>query len=244
MIDKIRLNFNKYIYYYFFLSTTFNNISFLFGQSNSITVKDIDGNIYKTVQIGNMIWTTENLKVTHYTNGDAIPNIIQSYEWPSLTIGAYCKYENNDSLVNIYGYLYNFHAIKDKRKISPPGWHVPTDDEFKDLMIFLGMSKIDADSIGMHGNNFGGKLKTSGTLNWEDPNIGATNESGFSALPSGYRLYDSNFEGIGSSCSFWTSSQYDSSTAWLRILLNIDSGIVRGHGPLENGASVRLIKNK
>jgi len=219
------------------------NISYLHSQDTTLTLKDIDGNIYKTIKIGDMLWSTENLRVTHYQNGDSIPNVIEKYDWSELVTGAYCKYDNNDYDARKYGYLYNWYAINDIRNIAPVGWHVPTDEEFTRLYIILGISKIEADSINLYGEKIGGKLKESGTSHWESPNTGSTNESGFSALPGGFRLYDGNFDGIECSSLFWTSSNYDTLTAWVIILVNINSSIHRGHGPMQNGLSIRLVRN-
>jgi uncharacterized protein (TIGR02145 family) len=221
----------------------YTNISFLHSQDTTSTFKDIDGNIYKTIKIGDMLWSAENLKVTHYQNGDSIRNVTDKYEWSELVTGAYCKYDNNDYDATKYGYLYNWYAVNDMRNISPKGWHVPTDDEFTNLYIYLGISKIEADSINLYGVKIGGKLKESGTSHWESPNTGATNESGFSALPGGYRLYDGSFDDIECASTFWTSSNYDTLTAWEIILLNNYSLIHRGHGPMQNGSSIRLVRD-
>ena len=160
--------------------------------SNSETVTDIDGNTYKTVKIGNQIWMAENLKVTHYRNGDIIPNVTNNFEWAYLSTGAWCVHDNDGSYANTYGYLYNWYAVNDIRNIAPEGWHVPTDEEWKELEMYLGMSQTEADDTGYRGTNEGGKLKEAGTTHWETPNTGATNETGFSALPGGCRSNQHN----------------------------------------------------
>jgi len=142
----------------------------------SCTVTDIDGNCYRTVTIGTQVWMAENLKVTHDCNGEAIPNVTDGATWAGLTAGAYCEYNNDVNNVATYGRLNNWYAVADSRNISPAGWHVASDAEWQTLSIFLG-----GDAIA------GGKMKETGTTHWYSPNTGATNESGFSALPGGYR---------------------------------------------------------
>jgi len=118
----------------------------------------------------------ENLKTTRYCNGDLIQCITDSTQWNQyLTTGAYCIYRNNASNANTYGNLYNWYAVNDNRYIAPSGWHVPTDAEWTTLTIFLG------------GDMVSGKLKEAGTTHWASPNTAATNETGFTALPGGYR---------------------------------------------------------
>ncbi|MBN2480603.1 MAG: fibrobacter succinogenes major paralogous domain-containing protein [Bacteroidales bacterium] len=141
------------------------------------TVKDGVGNVYHIVAVGTQEWMTENLKVTHYRNGDPIPNEIDFTEWKNLTKGAYCWYDNDEAAnKDTYGALYNSFLFTDSRNICPAGWHVPTDEECTTLTEYLG--GVDA---------AGGKLKESGTEHWDLPNAGDTNETNFAALPGGYR---------------------------------------------------------
>ncbi|MCK4640962.1 MAG: fibronectin type III domain-containing protein [Candidatus Marinimicrobia bacterium] len=214
-----------------------------YASLNSAIVMDIDGNIYQTVKIGDQWWTAENLKVTHYRNGDAIPNITGDTEWNNLTSGAYCNYDNNDNNAGTYGSLYNWFAVDDSRHIAPEGWHVPTDEEWKELEIYLGMSQSDADSIGCRGTNEGGKLKETGTTHWNSPNTGATNESGFSALPSGYRYYKGTYYHMGQYDIFWSSTEDSSNNAWVRELRYDNSGVDRGNCDKCCGFSVRCVKD-
>ena len=102
------------------------------------TVTDIDGNTYVTVKIGEQWWMAENLKVTHYRNGDSIPNITADIQWAALDTGAWCSYDNNPDNVNHYGRLYNWYAVTDSRNIAPAGWHVATNDEWIALITILG----------------------------------------------------------------------------------------------------------
>ena len=110
------------------------------------TVTDTDGNVYKTVKIGNQLWMAESLKVSHYRNGDTIPHVTDGSTWVTLTTDGYCDYDNNETLVATYGRLYNWYAVIDPRGLAPSGWHVPTDAEWKELEMYLGMSQSDADA--------------------------------------------------------------------------------------------------
>lgn len=187
----------------------------------------------------------ENLKVTHYRNGDAIPNVIEDADWSSLSTGAYCLPYNNEELAETYGYLYNWFAVDDNRDIAPEGWHVPTDDEWKELEISLGMSESEVDSSLFRGTDEGGKLKESGTEHWASPNTGATNESGFTALPTGGRYAWGPFLGLGEIAGFWcarmSSENYDSRL--IRTLYYDHSDIDRATSPIGTGLSVRLVRD-
>ncbi len=200
-------------------------------------VKDIDGNVYKTVKIGNQWWMAENLKVTHYRNGDEIPNIIDDEEWDSET-GACCNYNNDTTNVEVYGRLYNWFAQNDSRKISPEGWHIPTDKEWQELVDYLG-----GDTLA------GGKMKSTGTIEsgdgqWREPNEGATNESGFSALPGGYRYSHGVFDSEGITPYFWSATQNSGGTAWYRYLYHGNTIVYRhDSGWKQAGYSIRCIKD-
>jgi uncharacterized protein (TIGR02145 family) len=202
------------------------------NNNNPGTVTDIDGNVYHTVTIGSQVWMVENLKVTRYRNGDPIPNVTSRVQWSTEKNGAYCNYNNNDTNASIYGRLYNWYAVNDNRNIAPQGWHVPSDQEFKTLIHYLG-----GDSVA------GGKVKESGILHWLNPNTGATNKYGISALPAGYRnSYDGTFRLIGHS-SFWWSSTENDTTVWIRIMSFSDAGAFRNYVDKLNGASIRCIKD-
>jgi uncharacterized protein (TIGR02145 family) len=201
------------------------------------SLKDIDGNSYKIVKIGEQIWMQENLRVTHYNNGDSIPNIKDSALWVNYSSGAYCDYDNDTSNVKTYGRLYNWYAASDQRNVCPAGWHVPSDTEFAVLINILGGP-----------NNAGGRLKERGFLHWEKPNAGATNESKFTALPAGQR-YDS-FLRLGSYTVFWNKNEYfgDSSiekTHAYECYTNYDASyFIQAWALKYRGMSVRCIKNK
>ena len=160
------------------------------------TVTDIDGNIYHTVEIGTQVWMVENLKVTHYRNGDAIPNIIDNNQWNNSMTGAYRDYDDTASNSIAYGRLYNFYTIVDSRNLCPSGWHVPTDIEWRTLREYLG------------GISAGGMLKDTSTNYWQSPNTGATNYSGFTALPGGqFDAFRGEFSFINSAGFWWSSTE-------------------------------------
>jgi uncharacterized protein (TIGR02145 family) len=206
------------------------------------TVTDIDGNVYKTVTIGTQVWMAGNLKVTRYRNGDTIPNITGNTQWSNLTTGARCSYGNNDANIETYGLLYNWYAVDDSRGLAPAGWHVPSDDEWKELEMYLGMSQSQADSIGNRGTNKGGKLKETGTTHWISPNEGATDSSGFTALPGGCRFIGT-FDYVGYFGYWWSSSESGSYSAWGRHLSYVYSDVLRYDFGKQGGFSVRCVRD-
>ena len=208
------------------------------------SVTDIDGNVYQTVTIGCQVWMAENLKVTHYRNGDPIPNVTDGATWATLTTGANCEYNNDVSNIGTYGRLYNWFAAVDSRNIAPAGWHVASDYEWKQLEMTLGMSQAQADATDLRSTTEGGKLKDVGTTHWLSPNTGATNESGFTVLPGGYRNYnDGVYYNMHNSATFWSSTDANSYSAWARYLFNSSSGIYRGTNYKEHGFSVRCVRD-
>jgi uncharacterized protein (TIGR02145 family) len=196
------------------------------------TVTDIDGNIYHTIKIGEQWWMVENLKVTHYRNGDPIPNVTNGVTWAGLTTGAYCEYNNDINNVATYGRLYNWYAVNDGRNIAPSGWHVPSDAEYQALVDYLGGNEVA-----------GGKMKETGTTHWQSPNTGATNESGFTGLPGGYRSYNGSYHNIVIHGYFWSSTELSFSAAWYRNLGYDMSGISRYDGNKPYGFSVRCVRD-
>jgi uncharacterized protein (TIGR02145 family) len=207
------------------------------------TVTDIDGNVYQTVTIGTQVWMAENLKVTHYRNGDPIPNVTDGGTWAGLTAGAYCNYNNDAGYDGTYGHLYNWYSINDSRNMAPAGWHMPSDAEWKQLEIYLGLSQAEADAEDWRGNDEGGKLKEVGTTHWWSPNTGATNESGFSALPGGVRHNLPVYDYMGIGAYFWSSTESGGSYVWYRHLGYNNSGVFRYYGHKVEGFSVRCVKD-
>lgn len=218
------------------------------GRDTRIVV-DIDGNVYKTVPIGNNLWMAENLRTTRYQNGDVLPNITEDTKWQSLNTGAWAYYENDSSNGDTYGKLYNWYAVADQREICPQGWHVPSDDEWKQLERYLGMSKQGADAEGSRGTIEGGKIKSTRTVpdlhpRWNSPNTGATNESGLSALPGGYRSLNGYFSSKGSNAYFWPSLPgFSKLFSWNRELSFNESGIARNRFDKRSGFSVRCVRD-
>jgi uncharacterized protein (TIGR02145 family) len=206
------------------------------------TLKDIDGNIYKTITIGTQTWMAENLKVTHYRNGEPIPNVTDATAWSNLTTGAYCDYNDTPASSATYGRLYNWYAVNDNRNIAPMGWHVPTDAECNVLEKYLD-NTVDTTVIGWVGPDIGGKLKETGYTHWLSPNTGATNSSGFSALPGGIRDLDGTFFDITSYGNWWSSTEYSTTYAWYRFMLYGNSGVYRNLSSKHYGFSVRCLRD-
>jgi len=196
------------------------------------SIVNIDGIVYHTIKIGNQYWMIENLKVTRYRNGDAIQNEKDDDAWANLSTGAYCDYENNTSNSKTYGRLYNWYAVNDSRNICPAGWHVPTNDEWFTLTNLLGGDEVAA-----------GKLKEAGIEHWLSPNEGATNETGFTALPGGYRDTDGSFSDIGFSGDWWSSTLFIQGVAWERLLYYRSPGVYTHGNAIRSGFSVRCIWN-
>jgi uncharacterized protein (TIGR02145 family) len=209
------------------------------------TVTDIDGNEYQTVKIGDQWWMAENLRVTHYQNGSAIPHVPDGKEWGDLTTGGYAAYENDTENLIPYGLLYNWFAAVDSQGICPEGWHVPTDEEWMALEIYLGMPKSEVDTIGWRGTDEGGKLKEAGTDHWLGPNSGATNETGFTALPGGGRASEPIYKGgyfyFGEHTAIWSSSEHSTKEGLFRVLEYDESRIKRNKYLKTNGFSIRCI---
>ncbi|MEI6089552.1 MAG: FISUMP domain-containing protein [bacterium] len=190
------------------------------------------------VLICNQFWMGCNLNVAHYRNGDPIPQVSDPLEWRALTTGAWCYYNNDPKNGEIYGKLYNWYAVNDPRGLAPAGWYVPSDEEWTELENCIGGKDIA-----------GGKLKSMGTIEtgdglWFSPNNGATNETGFAAVPGGYRYHVSDFLNIGVDAYFWTSTDFGSKTAYYRRIGTDASIIGRSTHYYENGFSVRCIRMK
>ena len=219
---------------------------FSFGVNTSVSqVTDIDGNTYKTVTIDSQVWTSENLNVSRYRNGDTIPQVQDSIEWANLKTGAWCYYNNDSANGKIYGKLYNWYAVNDSRGLAPEGWHIPTDAEWTTLTDFLGgitkEHKLGDGTKYWYIENVGGKLKA--TTLWESPNYGASNSSGFTAFPGGYRSINGSYGNISEYSSFWSASEYDSLNAWNRNLDCIHSDVLRLNYYKKYGISVRCVRD-
>jgi uncharacterized protein (TIGR02145 family) len=214
-------------------------------------VTDIDGNSYKAVKIGSQVWMKENLKATKYNDGSTIPNVTDDITWNGLTTAAYSWYKNDAATYKpAYGALYNWFAVN-TGKLCPADWRVPTDGDWHILALAIDPNA----QLSATETTLGGKLKESGTLHWASPNGGATNESGFTALPGGTREdnipggYDpsSNFEGITIGGCWWTSTEYNTNVAWYRNIGNVNGTLARLAGTNQSkrfGYSVRCLKGE
>jgi uncharacterized protein (TIGR02145 family) len=196
-------------------------------------VQDIDGNQYRSVRIGAQVWMAENLRVTHYRNGDALAKLTDSTRWASSGEGAYCAMLNNENWVRDYGRLYNLYAAVDSRGLAPEGWHIPSDAEWQYLIDYLG-----GDAMA------GAVMMEAGYRHWAYPNTVATNTSGFTALPGGYRNGNlGSFHGAYMSAYFWSSTKAATGGYWYRNLAIERESVIRDTAVQRNGFSLRCVKN-
>jgi uncharacterized protein (TIGR02145 family) len=203
-------------------------------------VKDIDDNVYHTVTIGTQVWLVENLKTTKYNNGSSLSYVTDNTIWNNMNSAAYCWYNNDPTTYKSdYGALYNWYAAYSD-KLCPTGWHVPSLEEWNTLINFLGGT-----------GEAGVKLKEYGMEHWLTPNAGATNESGFTALPGGTRYTWSDgtsFRGITTEGNWANSTQPSgqySTYNWVHLQYNFSSVSNYGgsNGPGQEGMSIRCVKN-
>jgi uncharacterized protein (TIGR02145 family) len=195
------------------------------------TVTDINGNSYKTVTIGTQVWMAENLKVSKYNDGSAIPNVTDNSQWSALTTGAWSNYNNNSQNDNTYGKLYNWHTVN-TGKLCPTGWHVPTDAEWTVLTDYLAANG--------HSGTEGKALKS--TTGWNS-NGNGTDNYGWNGLPGGYRYGNGSFDYIGYSGNWWSSSQLSTGSAWARGLYYSFDYVGRYYGSKKYGFSVRCLRD-
>jgi len=218
-----------------------NEAGTAYGNEVSFTTEpliDADGNVYKTVIIGDQLWMAENLKTTKYNDGTDIPLVTDGRKWASLTSPGFCWYDNDrESYGDIYGGLYNWFAVNTV-KLCPDGWHVPDIEELNIIAGYLGGEAIA-----------GGKLKETGTTHWKSPNTDATNESGFTGRPGGFRsrIWDTKCYGkfghLGMFGYWWSYSAYDANTAWIGELGYNTGSVVGNHVDKGKGLSVRCLKD-
>lgn len=214
-----------------------NDVSFTTKKEiTGSTVTDVDGNVYPTVTIGTQEWMAENLRTTSYKDGTPIPYVTDSAAWVNDSGGAYTWYNNDaPTYKSVYGALYNWYAVN-TAKVCPAGWHMPTDAEWTVLSVYLG-----GDAAA------GGELKETGLQHWEDPNEGATNSSGFTALPGGSRYYkNASFNRIRIDGYWWSATEYASNTdnAWSRKISNFSTYLYQNFDYDKNwGLSIRCVKD-
>lgn len=184
-----------------------------------------------TIVIGTQQWMNKNLDVAFYKNGDPIPQVTDGTAWATLTTGAWCYYNNDSTMGNTYGKLYNWYAVNDIRGFAPQGWHIPSDAEWTALSTSLGGESVA-----------GGKMKEAGTLNWTSPNTGGNNNSGFTALPGGFRQ-NASFGLQGLWASWWSATPGDNNMIWGRFIFYTDASLGRGLTEKAYGYYVRCIKD-
>ncbi len=233
IVDVSILNLTPATEYHYRIKTsnseeTFYGQDLTFRTLNAVTVSDIDGNEYTTITNGSKVWMAENLEVTKFNDGEPIPLITDGTAWGESDTPAYCWYDNDEAKYkDKYGALYNWFAVSNG-KLCPAGWHVPNIQEWNDLLNSLGQ-------------NAGGKLKEAGTDHWVFFDKSATNESGFSILPGGWRTDYDTFSGSGDIAYLWSSSEDNSLCAWY---INMFPAFLSTSIMVkEYGCSVRCIKN-
>jgi uncharacterized protein (TIGR02145 family) len=217
------------------------------GDQNDGTLKDADGNVYKTVIIGTQTWIVENLRTTKYNDGTEIPNVSSDSQWENLSTGAYCNYDNLESYADIYGRLYNWFAVN-SGKLAPTGWHIATDEDWTILINYLIDNGYNQD--GSTDENKYAKSIASNTL-WSfsdkpgspGANLEENNCTGFSALPGGFRFYNGEFESIGEGGNWWSSTEINTDFAFFRFLYSNSRWLEWGGSPKRYGFSVRLVKD-
>lgn len=195
-----------------------------------------------SVTIGNNVWTSQNLSVSCYRNGDIIPQITDPLVWTSLTTGAWCWYNNDSANYWQYGKLYNWYAVNDSRSLAPLNWHIPSDAEWNQLVKFIDPN-ADIYGPNLQSNIAGGVLKEIGTSHWASPNTDASNSSGFTALPGGCRGYNGGFFGAFVSGYWWTSTSSSTTTSYVHGLFANAAGEISSEDRKFSGYSVRLVRN-
>ena len=216
-----------------------SEVTFKTAATVSSTVTDIDGNVYSEVTIGTQVWMVGNLKTTKYRNGDPIPNVTNGTSWAALNTGAYCWYNNDLANKADYGALYNAYSVADTRNIAPIGWHVSTFAEWTTMIKYLGDEDVA-----------GNKLAEKGTLHWVSPNNGATNESGFTALPGGACNFEGQHGSVTAIGYWWTSTESDLLLTMAKRIYNSPTNVgmtrnteINAGAPKKNGFSVRCVKD-
>lgn len=170
-----------------------------------------------------------------FRNGDPIPHAQTEEEWRQAGENgqpAWCYYDNDPANGKIYGKLYNWYAVSDWRGLAPEGWRVPSDEDWEKLIKLIGGQEVA-----------GGKLKATGTTYWKRPNTGATNETGFTALPGGSRNLDGSFSFVGYYGYWWSATEYSPNVAWYRFMGYYDGNVYRYYYFKGLGFSVRCLRD-
>jgi uncharacterized protein (TIGR02145 family) len=197
------------------------------------------------VTIGSQIWSAKNLDVTQYLNGDPIPQVSNPLEWETLTTGAWCWYDNDSvTYASVYGKLYNWYAVMDSRGLAPDGWRVPLESDWNKLIISIDPNADTSCPASCTQSIFaGGELKETGLSHWFNPNNGANNSTGFTALPGGGRDVDGSYFYLGNYGHWWSAGSYNESDAFIRTISYSGSSIKKGVSYKKLGYSVRVVKN-
>jgi uncharacterized protein (TIGR02145 family) len=219
------------------------------------TVTDVDGNIYEIVRAGDQLWLAENLRTTRYRDGTSIATGLDATDWGNATSGAYAIYSHDlidglgsdDEVLTAYGALYNWYAVLDPRGLCPEGWHVPSDQDWKQLELRLGMSPAAADATGLRGPGIGGMLKAARTEpdphpRWDTPNPGATDQTGWSGLPSGIRTFHGSFDFVGRAAYWWSSTAAAAVGSTSRAVFSSNDLVQREASDRSTGSSVRCLR--
>lgn len=227
---------------------------------DDLTVTDIDGNVYTTIEIGDQLWLAENLRTTRYQNGDQLQTGLNDSQWNNTTHGAYSLYPHSqvdgiasdEAMMQAYGLLYNWYATVDPRELCPEGWHVPTDEEWIALISYMtdNYAHINPTNVGNSVKScrqidspLGGECATDVHPRWNSHATQyGTDEFGMAALPAGYRNPTGSFAGISNHGGFWTSTEYSAAAAWRRYTGFGHAFVYRDSQLKRLGTSVRCIK--
>lgn len=214
------------------------------------SVRDIGGNKYKTKVIGEQKWMAENLATTRFRDGSSIEYVgEEDDQWRTTSQPYYGVYEDEGDNQSTYGFLYNWYVIEDERCVCPEGWKVPSEEDWQELERYLGMDDYEIERTELRGSDHGGKLKATGTVRdqtgfWRSPNTLATNETGFTALPGGFRDQRGYSEQLHYIGNWWSSTTAEADSAWIRYLFHDSGQIGRFYFPKNMGLSIRCIKKK
>lgn len=231
-------------------SVVIGDIEVLFKEAQ--TINDVDGNVYRVDSLGDQVWMLENLKTTRYTNGDLIGTTtpstlaIPEVDWGISELPKYqWAYNGDESNVNIYGRLYTGYAATDSRGVCPTGWHVPSLNEWAELFVFLGADLGGSDlTDGYRGDPIAsGKLKETGTAHWLSSTSGATNETGFTGLPGGYRDMNGTFNSLRSQGYWWSTTVNSTPKDSYLLIMDLSEYMSRAVYEKRYGLSIRCLKN-
>lgn len=207
------------------------------GAAAGILITDLP-----SVTIGTQIWSTKNLDIARYRNGDPIPQVTDPTQWANLTTGAWCWYRNDSATYGAtYGRLYNWYAVNDPRGLAPQGWRIPTETDWNRLVKFIDQGADTTCQVCNQSTIAGGTLKS--TTGWNTPNTGATNSSGFTALPGAIRYGAGSFSFIGFYGLWWSVGEFDATASWYRRLDNSVANVYKGYSSKTDGFSVRVVRD-